>query len=137
MASDPTKKTLKRARKEQKMKAIIVEPDARPRVADIQSDLESLQEIVAGNIQVVYPFDDTAGIICNEEGKLLGLPLNRALRDDCGEIYDILSGTFIVTGLSEDDFCDLTDEQVETYMKLYHDKEMFIRKGQRIISFAV
>jgi hypothetical protein len=119
------------------MKAIIVEPDARPRVADIQSDLESLQEIVAGNIQVVYPFDDAAGIICNEEGKLLGLPLNRALRDDCGEIYDILSGTFIVTGLSEDDFCDLTDEQVETYMKLYHDKEMFIRKGQRIISFAV
>ena len=47
------------------MKAIIVEPDERPRVADIQSDLESLQAIVAGDIQVVYPFDDTVGIICN------------------------------------------------------------------------
>ena len=119
------------------MKAIIVEPDARPRVADIQSDLESLQEIVAGDIQVVYPFDDTVGIICNEEGKLLGLPLNRALRDDNGEIFDILCGTFLVVGLSEDDFTDLTDEQVDKYMKLYHSKEVFIRKGQRIISFAV
>ena len=119
------------------MKAIIVEPDARPRVADIQSDLESLQEIVAGDIQVVYPFDDTVGIICNEEAKILGLPLNRALRDENGEIYDILSGTFIVAGLTEDDFGDLTDEQVDKYMKMYHNKEVFIRKGQRIISFAV
>lgn len=77
---------LRKARKEPKMKAIIVEPDARPRVADIQSDLESLQEIVAGNIQVVYPFDDPVGIICNDEGKILGLPLNRALRDENGEM---------------------------------------------------
>ena len=30
-------------------------------------------------------------MICNEEGKLLGLPLNRALRDEEGEIYDIIS----------------------------------------------
>lgn len=119
------------------MKVIIVEPDARPRVADIQSDLESLQEIVGGTIQCVFPFPDSVGIICNDEGKILGLPLNRVLRDDNGEIYDILSGTFIVAGLTEDDFCDLTDEQADKYMKMYHDKEMFIRKGQRIISFAV
>lgn len=120
------------------MKAIIVEPDARPRVADIQSDLETLQEIVGGYIQVIYPFEDSVGIICNEEGKLLlGLQLNRALRDDNGEIFDILCGTFLVVGLSEDDFIDLTDEQVDKYMKLYHDKEVFIRKGQRIISFSV
>lgn len=85
----------------------------------------------------MYPFDDPVGIICNDEGKIFGLPLNRALRDENGEIYDILSGTFIVAGLTEDDFGDLTDEQVDKYMKMYHNKEMFIRKGQRIISFAV
>ena len=120
------------------MKAIIVEPDARPRVADIESDLVSLQEAVGGNgIEVVYPFEDTVAIVCNEEGKVLSLQPNRALRDSKGEIYDILCGTFLVVGLTEDDFGDLTDEQVERYMKLYHNKEMFIRKGQRIISFAV
>ena len=119
------------------MKAIIVEPDARPRVADIQSDLESLQAQVSGNIQVIYPFNEAVGIICNEEGKILGLPLNRSLRDDDGEIYDILCGTFLVVGLTEDDFGDLTDEQADRYMKLYHNKETFVRKGQRIISFAV
>lgn len=119
------------------MKAIIVEVNSRPRVADIQSDLESLQAIVGGDIQVVYPYEDPVGIISNEEGKLLGLPLNRALRDDRGEIYDILSGTFVIAGLTEDDFGDLTDEQVAKYTKLFYNKEMFIRKGQRIVSFSV
>ncbi len=38
-------------------------------------------------------------LICNEEGKFLGLPLNRALRDDAGEVYDIIAGNFLITGL--------------------------------------
>lgn len=122
------------------MKAIIVEPDARPRVADIQSDLRSLRAIVgrnSGHIEVVYPFEDNVGIICNEEGKLLGLPLNRALRNDNGDIYDIICGNFIIVGLTEEDFGDLTDEQVEKYTQMFYKKEMFIRKGQRIVSFSV
>ncbi len=122
------------------MKAIIVEPDARPRVADIQSDLRSLRAIVgrnSGHIEGVYPFEDNVGIICNEEGKLLGLPLNRALRNDNGDIYDIICGNFIIAGLTEEDFGDLTDEQVEKYTQMFYKKEMFIRKGQRIVSFSV
>ncbi|MBP3242028.1 MAG: DUF3846 domain-containing protein [Oribacterium sp.] len=119
------------------MRVIVVEPDARPRVADIPSGLESLQSLVSGNIQVIYPYSDPVGIICNEEGKLLGLPLNRALRNDAGEIYDILSGTFIIAALTEDDFGDLTDEQIKKYTKLFHNKEVSVRKGQRILSFAV
>ena len=27
------------------------------------------------------------GVVCNEEGKLESLPLNRALRDEDGDIY--------------------------------------------------
>ena len=119
------------------MKAIIVEPDARPRVADIQSDLENLQKIVHGLIQVVYPFDDPVVIICNEEGKLLGLEPNRALRNQRGEIYDILCGTFIVAGLTKDDFGDLSDELIDKYMKMYHNIEVFSRRGQRTISLDV
>ena len=35
----------------------------------------------------------------NDEGKLIGLDLNRSLRDEHGEIYDIVAGTFLVVGL--------------------------------------
>lgn len=50
--------------------------------------------MVSGKIEVVYPFDDPVGLIMNEEGKLLGLTPNRALKDNNGRTYDIIFGNF-------------------------------------------
>ena len=71
-------------------------------VQDIDAGLESMQKIVDGSIQAIYPFDEPVALICNEEGKLLNLPLNRALRDDKGNIYDIISGTFFLCAAPPD-----------------------------------
>ena len=68
------------------MKVIIVKPQEKPIVAEIQSSLESMQEVVGGYIQAIYPFEDSVALICNEKGKLLGLPFNRALRPEPGTI---------------------------------------------------
>ena len=73
------------------MDVLIVEPEKSPRIANISGDLESLQKAVGGYIEAVYPYDDPVAIVCNEEGKLIGLPLNRKLED-----YDIIAGTFVV-----------------------------------------
>ena len=64
------------------------------------SGLESLQHEVGGCIEAIYPYEDPVALICNEEGKLEGLPLNRALRDEDGDIYDVVAGTFLVVGLT-------------------------------------
>ena len=60
-------------------------------------------------------------MICNDEGKLLGLPLNRALRDEEGEIYDVIAGSFFVCGAPPDseNFTSLTDEQVQKYKAIF------------------
>lgn len=79
------------------MHILLVEPQKRPRLHDIPGDLTSMQALVGGAIQAVYPFDEPVALICHEEGKLLGLPQNRALRHpDTGEIYDIICGTFFL-----------------------------------------
>lgn len=57
--------------------------------------------------------------VCNDEGKLLGLPWNRTLTDDHGVPYDIVCGTFFVAGLKEDDFASLTEQQIEKYQNKY------------------
>ena len=57
--------------------------------------------------------------VCNDEGKLLGLPWNRTLTDDHGVPYDIVCGTFFVAGLKEDDFASLTEQQIEKYKNKY------------------
>ena len=78
------------------MQVVIVEPEKKPFVQNIDDTLTSMQQIVGGTIQAVYPFDEPVALICNDEGKLLNLPLNRALRDSNGAIYDIVAGTFFL-----------------------------------------
>ena len=113
------------------MQVIVVEPKKKPMVQDIGSDLESMQKIVGGSIEAVYPFDEPVALICNEEGKLLNLPLNQALRDGDGEVYDIISGTFFVCAAppDSDHFAGLTDQQVKTYMERFDRPEMFLNVG--------
>ena len=103
----------------------------------IGSDLESLQAAVGGSIEVVYPFEDNVGLIMNEEGKIEGLPLNRALRDDRGELYDIIAGDFLVVGLTEDDFGSLSQEQMDKFEKLFHQPECFMKMGRSIMALPL
>ena len=104
---------------EQKLRVLVVEPEKPPAAQEIDRSLESMQRLVGGYIQAVYPFDDPVALICNEEGKLLGLPMNRTLRDERGVPYDIVCGTFFLAGIVEDDFASLTDRQIEKYTDYY------------------
>ena len=113
------------------MQVIVVEPKKKPMVQDIDSDLKSMQKIVGGSIQAIYPFDEPVALICNEEGKLLNLPLNRALRDEEGNVYDIISGTFFLCDAPPDSdrFAGLTDQQVKTFIERFDMPEMFLNMG--------
>ena len=113
------------------MRVIVVEPKKKPMVQDVGSDLKSMQKIVGGSIQAIYPFDEPVALICNEEGNLLNLPLNRALRDDEGNVYDIISGTFFVCAAppDSDHFAGLSDQQAKTYLERFSMPEMFLNVG--------
>lgn len=116
---------------------LVVEPGKAPHVKEIKPVLKSLQKKVGGFIEAVYPFPEPVAIVCNETAKLDGLPLNRALRDDAGEIYDIIAGTFLVVGLTEEDFSSLTQAQIEKYTKQFLKSELFFRIGSQIVSVSV
>ena len=119
------------------MNVLLVQPESYPKAVTIGSDLESLQAAVGGSIEVVYPFEDHVGLIMNEEGKIEGLPLNRALRDDQGELYDIIAGDFLVVGLGEDDFCSLSPELMKQFEEHFHQPETFVRMGRSIMALPL
>ena len=110
------------------MIVLLIQPGEKPALAEINGTLESMQKIVGGCIQILYPFDDPIALVCNEEGKLLGLPLNRGLRDGCGQIYDVIAGTFFLCGAPPDtDHLDsLPEELVEKYSQKFAAPEVFI-----------
>lgn len=122
---------------EESITVLVVEPEKVPYVKEIDPGLKSLQNEVDGWIEAVYPFEDPVAIICNEEGKMNGMPPNRALYDEDGQAYDIVAGQFLVVGLTEDNFGSLTDEQIKKFSDRFHSPEGFMRIGNQILVFPI
>ena len=137
LTDEPFDKVVEETLARETIKVLLVEPEERPKVVEIGTGLEDLQHAVGGDIEVVYPFEDRVGLIVNEEGKLIGLPLNRALRDENNEVYDIIAGSFLVAGLTEDTFGSLTEEQIGKFEGLFHQPETFVKMGRSIMAIPV
>ena len=115
------------------MRILVVEPMKAPYEKEIAGDLKSMQKIVGGYIQAIYPFaDEELALICNEEGKLIGLPFNRALRDQEGSVYDIVAGTFFLCRAPADSesFASLTEEQVKWGIGRFKYPELFLSNAK-------
>ena len=80
--------------KEDAIQVLKVEPGKAPKIVTIPNTLEAMQQMVGGYIEVI-PLDDVC-LVCNEEGKLMGLPGNRRLGND------VIAGTFFLAGDTPD-----------------------------------
>ena len=114
------------------MKVIVIEPRKKAYVKEIDSSLRSMQELVNGYIEAIYPFDDEVALVCNKEGKLIGEEANRVLRGEDGRVYDIICGTCFIAGLGEEDFTDVPEELVDKYLRMYEPREEFVRFGRNV-----
>ena len=117
---------------------LLVKPNEHPRNVSIGAELEDLQQAVGGSIGASYPFaDDPVAIVYNDDAKLMGLPLNRALWDEDGLMYDVVAGTFLVVGLGEEDFVSLSPELAQKYEEHFHQPEAFLPLGRRLMVIPV
>ena len=116
------------------MNVLMVEPGKAPYETQIGDDLQSMQAAVGGYIQAVYPYEEPVALICNEDGKLNRLPLNRALRDSDGDIYDIIAGNFFIAGLGQSDFADLPRELAEQFAERFRQPEIFMHVDDKIVA---
>ena len=116
---------------------LLVKPGMYPQAVQIGSELEDLQKAVGGEIEAVYPYNEPVALIVNDEGKLNGSELNRALRDNDGQIYDIVAGDFLVVGLGEENFASLSPQLMEKFEKEFHQPEMFVRMGRSIMALPL
>ena len=117
----------------ERIKGLFVEPCELPKEIEIDNTLEAKQELVGGYIECVYlPNDDSVVLICNEEGKINGMKLNR----DIG--HDIIAGPFLILGddYENGDFKSLTDNQILKY-KMRFDKNSIIETENRITAILL
>ena len=119
--------------KKNTLSVLEIAPGQYPKQMEISNSLESLQKEVGGTIAAVYPFADPVAVVCNDDGKLLDLPMNRALRDENGQSYDVVAGTFLVVGLGDEDFISLSPELAQKYEEHFHQPETFVKLGGHLI----
>ena len=125
------------------MNVLVIEPGQAPYTLDIENSLEQLQALTGKNgiqhCEAIYPFNDAAVCIINEEAKLYPeafLP-NRALLDEYGRVQDVILGTMVIAGISEidGDLTSLTTEQIDKYSEQYQYANEFYIKNDGSIGF--
>ena len=117
---------------ENKMRVVLLQPFTAARIVWIKASLDGMQAVVGGDIQAIYPFEENAALICDEEGKLKGSALNRGLYDDSGQLLDILCGTVFICGCGDEHFTSLTMEQASRYAHRFRYPELFVQENGHI-----
>ena len=105
------------------MKVIIVKPFTNPYVKEIKGDLKSMQAVVGGYIEAIYPFDNPEiALVCNEEGKLEGLQPNRFILNRNTGVCDFICGDFFLCYAPQDgeEFESLPDELIQYYIDKFN-----------------
>ena len=118
----------------EKINVIYVEPGKEARVIEMNDELSEMQKLVGGFIEEYMPFEDDVALICNDEGKMNGMPLNRAIYDDNGRMQDVIAGPFFVAyaPIESEKFLSLPSELEEKYVKRLDKPEMFFRTDNGI-----
>lgn len=111
--------------RDNRLKVVLVEPGKLARITEIGTKLEDLQKTVGGFIEAYYPFEEEVCIVCNDEGKINGMDLNRAVYGENHMIMDIIAGPFFICDCSGENFGSLNDEQLKKYTEMFRYPEMF------------
>ena len=116
---------------ETKITVVMCEPDKLAYVTQIENKLEGLQGAVGGLVETYYPFPEEVCIVCNDEGKINGMQLNRSIVRE-GKIIEIMAGPFFICDCSAMHFKSLSKEQQDKYMQMFKYPELFFRAGNEI-----
>ena len=115
------------------MNVLVIEPGILPYEREING-LKEMQAVVGGPITAIYPWEDQAAVVCNDEALLSNMPFNRSVEGGYGGVF----GPFFVCGLGEESFCSLTPEQVKTYKAKFRQAELLVGfRGQEPVTMKV
>ncbi len=119
------------------IRVVMCEPGKRACTKEINTDLRSMQEVIGGGIELYFLTDDIF-LVCNDEGKINGMPMNRTIANENGEIVDFVCGPFFIAKDDPDgegEICSLSWEEAEHYRQKYLFPEDIFLVGSQIMAF--
>ena len=123
------------------LRVILCKPGETAEVVEIEDELESMQDLVGGLIEPYDPFYSETDpryenviLVCNEEGKLMQMPLNRAIVDEDGRVMDVIRGPFFLcyAPVESERFLSIPPDLEEEFLRKYELPEKFYRSENGI-----
>lgn len=117
------------------MKIIKLEVGKKAYIKEIDDTdvLSSMQAEVEGLIAPIC-FSDGVALIVNDEGLINGSQLNRAVKDEEGNVLTVIGGAGFICGDNGEEFISIQEDKIDKYMKLYMYPQSFYRNGDTIIA---
>lgn len=104
---------------------VMIEPQKKPYKKVIKNELGKFNDLVEGYIENVFIGEEDGkkfGIILNEEGKLIDLPVNRIIVG-----FDVLVGNLVISAYNyEGDSVSLTDAEADRFIRLFTPMEVYL-----------
>lgn len=118
-----------------KISVLFIQPNKYPKKIKINNSLDDMQKLVGGNIEIIYPYEDEIALICNDEGKINGETLNRAIYDGNNNLIDIIAGNFFIcyAPADSDNLFGLPKNLEKKYFNKFKFPESFISVKNNII----
>ena len=120
----------------ERISVILLETGKRAQIVKTEDNLEALQDLVKGPIEEYMPFKDDVAIVCNEEGKMMGLPFNRAVRDEEGHLLDLIAGDFFIcyAPIESESFLSLPPDLEKKYKEMFEFPQQLFRTEQGLMT---
>lgn len=112
---------------------LLLEPGKVAKPTLVNNTLKDMQQLVGGHIEVLS-LPGGCQLVCNEDGKFLTLPQNRALKDKAGKVVDVLVGTCFICGAKGDEFISLTPDQMKQFKKEFQYPQKLVRRNNEIVA---
>ena len=121
-------------KKYEMINVIYVEPGRKAHIVEMEDSLGTMQSLVGGMIEEYMPFYDendprveNVAIVCDDEGKMKHAELNRAIRDNDGNIQDVIAGPFFIcyAPIESENFESLPKDLQEKFIEKFKDPEIF------------
>lgn len=117
-----------------KISVLLVQAGKYPKTVQINDTLEEMQRLVGGDIEEYMPFEDEVALVCNDEGKINGMPLNRAIYDSDHRITEIMAGDFFIcyAPVTSEKFLSLPPALERKYAEIFRHPEQFMQTDKGI-----
>lgn len=96
------------------MKIVVKKVGQIGEIVEVENTVETFSNIVGGYFET-FPLTSDMLVICNEEGKWMGLAPNVEIA--VGQHTELIVGDFAIVKHGEDDFESLDDEQIDRLRK--------------------